>query len=180
MSATSHQTRRRQSNEQRPVGKFQLTKAPSTTPHCSQLAESLRLFLRCIRMPWRPHSPVRARREPSGAAAPPPGGKFFRKRRRASQSASRSPPGSSACERSAWQIGPRTRHKKEPQARWISYAGYVAYRPVQRTERGGGASQCQSPSPDAQRARNASQLRQLICNFAEQSRKKSATIEMMP
>jgi hypothetical protein len=51
--------------------------------------------------------------------------------------------------RETWQIGPQTRHQKEPQARCISIAGYVAYRPVQRTGRGGGASQCQSPSPDA-------------------------------
>ena len=33
------------------IGKFQPTTAPSTTPHCCPLAESLRLLLCCIRMP---------------------------------------------------------------------------------------------------------------------------------
>jgi hypothetical protein len=55
-----------------PVGEFQLTEAPSTTPHCCRLAESLRLLVWCIPTPsryfGRPLSPVaRAQSEPPGS-----------------------------------------------------------------------------------------------------------------
>ena len=54
----------------RPAGEFKLAEVPTITPHCCQVAESLRLLLRCIwiRSIFRasPLPSARARSEPPG------------------------------------------------------------------------------------------------------------------